>query len=257
MLRHSRRANEARERGQRSAHFRPWPLMKPPAFPMRLLPVLLDNRADSRFDMRKWRFVGCGFGLSHPHPEVDDEHVARAPRHVHAVHRRHYHVCICAVVDVGRLQQHPAGNLTGYIERPSLDVSLEANLFVLTQAPGLCDIDTAGQVAVDRCNRLPVQRALRFRAVVLPDDRDAHGGAIDDPRLVRPRHEDVTACLDAIERGSVRPAADRVRRQQTGAPRDPGGDLPARQLVPVAREVRLADDRARWASARRAGGRGR
>ena len=79
---------------------------------------------------------------------------------------------------------------------------------------------------VDRRDRLAVELAVRLGAVVLADEADVDVRAREDPRLVRAGEEDVAGLLDPLEDPAVRAAADRLRRQQAGAPRRPCLDLP-------------------------------
>jgi hypothetical protein len=54
---------------------------------------------------------------------------------------------------------------------------------------------------------------IKIRAIVVADDGDMDRGALDDPRLVGPREEDVARLLDTRQNLAVGAAADALRGQ--------------------------------------------
>ena len=56
-------------------------------------------------------------------------------------------------------------------------------------------------------------RALARKA----NQRDSHGGAIDDPRFVRPSVEDSAILNDPVDNHSIVSASDRVRCHEAGS----------------------------------------
>jgi len=82
----------------------------------------------------------------------------------------------------------------------------------------------------------------RLTPVVETDYRHAHRSAVEYPRAVVPRHEDIAALLNALQDPLVGAAADRIGRQQSRAPDIAVRYQRACPLEPVAHQVGATGD---------------
>src|SRR6185437_2051294 len=174
----------AMKRRKGSAHGRSRLGVYPPSFTIDRSAVVLALGINLLLDPSEWRLVECSLALWHLDTEVDNGHVARAAGDVHAIDPRLDDVAVRSPVRVDWSGQHLPGYLGGDIELAAFGVAHKGDPGILGEALGFGQVCRCGQVGVDRRDGLAVQCTRRFLPIVVADEGDTHGSAIESPRLV-------------------------------------------------------------------------